>query len=225
VTGDSDLVTCILPVHNGEAFLGAALDSILAQAHRPLELIVVDNGSTDGSASVACGYGPPVQVLSQEDLGPPAGRNRGIEAAQGELLCFLDADDLFHPDKLARQLGRFDAVPGLEVSLCLFENFWEAGLEDEEELYRTNGRVRGAHAFGTMLARRSVFAKVGLIDPARVHGDQVEWFARLAESDVRVEVLEEVLMFRRMHANSFSHTRPDLDSYLDLLKERLDRRR
>ncbi len=219
-----ELVTCIVPVHNGEAFLGEALDSILAQDHRPLEVIVVDNGSTDASAGLAAGYGDAVRVIRQADLGPAAGRNRGLAAASGEFVAFLDADDVFVEGKLSRQLGRFAASPELGVSLGLAENFWEPGLEEEEARYRANGKVYASHVFGTMLARRGVFDVVGPIDETRIHGDQVDWFSRLDDSAVKVEVLNEVLMRRRMHPASLSHTQPDLDSYLELVKLRRDQR-
>ena len=218
------LVTCIVPVHDGEAFLGEALQSILAQDHRPLEVIVVDNGSTDGSAALAESFGDPVRVIRQADLGPPAGRNRGVAAARGEFIAFLDADDVFVEGKLGHQLERFTAAPELGVSLGLSENFWEPGLEEEEARYRANGKLHASHVFGAMLARREVFDVVGPLDSTRIHGDQVEWFARLVDSDVEVEVLDEVLMRRRMHPASLSHTRPDLDSYLELVKLRRDQR-
>jgi glycosyltransferase involved in cell wall biosynthesis len=219
-----ELVSCIVPVHDGEAFLAEALDSILAQDHRPIEVVVVDNGSTDGSAALAESFGDPVRVIRQADLGPPAGRNRGLAAARGEFVAFLDADDVFVAGKLSRQLERFAAVPDLGVSLGLAENFWEPGLEEEEARYRASGKVYASHVFGTMLARRAVFDVVGPIDATRVHGDQVEWFSRLADSDVKVDVIDEIVMRRRMHPASLSHTQPDLDSYLELVKLRRDRR-
>src|SRR5690242_4967891 len=94
-------VTCIVPVFNGERYLGEALDSIFAQGHQPLEVLVVDDGSTDGSAAVAKSYGDRVRYFFQPNAGPAAARNLGLEAARGEFIAFLDADDLWHRDKLA----------------------------------------------------------------------------------------------------------------------------
>ena len=109
------LVSCIVPVFNGERYLAEALDSILAQTYRPVDLIVVDDGSTDGTAQVAAGYGERITYLYQENSGPAAARNKGIDAAQGEFVAFLDADDVWHEEKLARQMVRFDARRELGV--------------------------------------------------------------------------------------------------------------
>jgi glycosyltransferase involved in cell wall biosynthesis len=220
-----DGISCVVPVHDGERYLGAAIDSILAQTHCPLEVIVVDNGSADASAAIARAFGDPVRVIEQEDRGPPGGRNTGIRAARFPLLAFLDADDLFRPAKLERQLARLRARPELDVSLCTAENFWEPGLSAEQARYEQLGRTRATHAFGTMLARREVFARVGMIDESRIYGDQIDWFMRAAEAGVVIEILPEVLMSRRMHGASLSHRMGDIDPYLELVSERLARRR
>lgn len=220
----SATVTCVIPVRDGEAYLGATLDSVFAQSHEPLEVIVIDNGSTDGSVALARSYGERVRVLTQPDYGPAAARNRGVASARGDFVCFTDADDLFHPAKLERQLGHFVARPELDVSLCLYERFWEPGLGDEEARYRAAGRLRGSHAFGTMLARRSAFDDVGPIDGTRLHGDQVDWLSRARDAGTVIDVLEEVLAYRRMHPASYSHRDPSFDSYLSIVKEHLDRR-
>jgi glycosyltransferase involved in cell wall biosynthesis len=218
-------VTCIIPVYNGESFLGPALDSVFAQSRPPEEVIVVDDGSTDGGADLARSYGDRVRVLTQSHAGPGAARNHGVAAAHGDLICFLDDDDLFVPAKQERQLGRFAARPDLEISLCVYEMFWEPGLEHEEGRYRALGRHRGTHALQTMLARRSVFEKAGPFHPSLTHGNHIEWFARVRDGGVVSEVLEEVLVRRRMHAASFSHREPGLDDYVNLVKDRLDRLR
>jgi glycosyltransferase involved in cell wall biosynthesis len=217
-------VSCIIPVRDGEAFLGEAIESVLAQTRPPQEVIVVDDSSNDRSARVALAFGPPVRLLRGHGRGPGAARNQGVEAASGELLCFLDADDLFHPEKQERQLERLAARPELEMSLCTYEMFWEEGLGDEEARYRAAGRNRGAHTFQTLLARRSVFDRVAPI-PERVYGDNVEWLAQAADACVVVEVLAEILVYRRMHPGSLTHVAPSLESYVDVVKAQLDRRR
>src|ERR687893_681850 len=97
------LVSCIVPVFNGERYLQAALDSIFAQTYRSLEVLVVDDGSTDNTAAIVGSYGDRVRYLQQDNHGPSAARNRGIEAATCEFIAFLDADDLWHAEKLERQ--------------------------------------------------------------------------------------------------------------------------
>ena len=90
----SPLISCIVPVYNGERYIKEALDSILAQTYRPLEIIVADDGSTDGTESVVANYGNRVRCLWQPNAGPAAAWNLGVRAAQGEFVVFLDSDDV-----------------------------------------------------------------------------------------------------------------------------------
>ena len=101
----SPTVSVIMPVYNDASFLREAVDSALEQTHPPLEVIVVDDGSTDNSASIAESYGSPVRVIRQENQGAARARNRAIEVAQGDWLAFLDSDDLWKPEKLRKQLA------------------------------------------------------------------------------------------------------------------------
>src|SRR5207249_5665470 len=111
--GDAPRVSVIVPLYNLREFVGDAIESVLAQtlpAHQ-LELIVVDDGSTDGGAEVVRHFVPPVRYLRQENRGLSAARNTGIRAARAPFLAFLDADDRLLPDKLAAQLEVFSPRP------------------------------------------------------------------------------------------------------------------
>jgi glycosyltransferase involved in cell wall biosynthesis len=110
----SPTVSVIIPCYNGAKYLRQAVESVLAQTHPPLEVIVVDDGSTDDSAEIAASFGPPVRVIRQANQGESVARNRGIAEARGDYLHFLDADDLMHPEAFERMLaaiaGRANAV-------------------------------------------------------------------------------------------------------------------
>jgi len=218
-------ISCIVPCHNGEAFLAAALDSILAQDHRPLEIIVIDDGSSDSSAEIAERYGEPVSVLRQERGGQARARNAGILAAAGGYICFLDADDLYRPGKLTAQLAELEAHPEVELCLCTAENFWEPGLEAERERYSAYGKLRATTHLGSVLARRSVFDSVGLLDPRRGAASDIDWFMRLADSGLSVHTIPEVLYLRRMHSETQAHRLGGLDSYLELAHDRIEQHR
>src|SRR5262245_58223903 len=107
---EAQLITVIIPVFNGEAFLAEALESVFGQDYRPLEVIVVDDGSTDTSADVARSF-PSVIVVQQSNTGLSGARNAGIQRARGSFLSFLDADDLMAPRRLSKQMDHLSAHP------------------------------------------------------------------------------------------------------------------
>jgi glycosyltransferase involved in cell wall biosynthesis len=186
---------------------------------------VVDDGSTDGSARLAESYGDGVRVIRQANNGAPAARNRGIREARGEYLSFLDADDLYRPDKLSAQLRVLLAEPALDLCTCTARNFWEPGLEQEQARYEAAGKVLITHHFATLLAHRSVFERVGPINETRRYADYVEWFHRASDLGLTTRVIPDVLLDRRMHAASLSHTRAGLDEYFELARARIERHR
>jgi glycosyltransferase involved in cell wall biosynthesis len=214
----SALVSCVVPVHDGERFLGAALDSILGQTHREVEAIVVDDGSTDGTPAVIASFGDRIRSVRQENAGHAAARNHGIELARGAFLAFLDADDLWHPEKLAQQLARFAERPELEVCFSGLRNFRDGSDAVED--------VPG-YTSVTLLARRVVFERVGSFDPSLRHGNDRDWMLRASEAGTVMELLPEVLVYRRLHDANRSLRLADASraEYLRIVKASLDRRR
>ena len=223
------LISCIVPVYNGERYLGEAIDSILAQTYRPLEIIVADDGSSDGTPAVVTRYGIEVRYLSQPNSGPAAARNLGLSTALGDFVAFLDADDLWHPEKLARQMARFQDRSELDYCVAYVQNFWIPELREEAEKFRDHriSKALPGYVSSTLLARRSVFDAVGLFDPALDHGDSMEWFLRAAEHGTVMELLPDVLLYRRLHQANRSRflASRSRDHFLGILKASLDRRR
>ena len=103
--GDCASVSAVIPCFNGEKYLRETLESAVGQTHGPVEILVVDDGSTDDSAAIAESFGPPVRVIRQENQGESVARNRGIDEAQGAWVAFLDADDVWERTKLEKQLA------------------------------------------------------------------------------------------------------------------------
>jgi glycosyltransferase involved in cell wall biosynthesis len=223
------LVSCIVPVFNGERYLAEALDSILAQSYRPLEIIVADDGSTDGTPAVVASYGDRVRYESQPTAGPAATRNLGLRTARGAFVAFLDADDLWHPEKLARQMARFDARPEIGVCVTHVQNFWIPDLTEEERRFRGHRRAEALPGYytSTLLARRSVFDTVGQFNPALWHSDATEWFLRATEHGAVVELLPEVLTYHRLHHSNLSRREGEAcrQEFVQLVKGSLERRR
>ena len=158
----SALISCIVPVYNGERYVGEALDSILAQTYRPLEVIVVDDGSTDRTAEVVAGYGGQARYIFQSNAGLAMARNLGLTAVQGEFAAFLDADDVWHPEKLDRQIARFKARPELDLCITHVQNFWIPELKEEAKRFRNHrfSQPLPGYVFQTLLAPRVVFDKI-----------------------------------------------------------------
>lgn len=229
------VVSCIVPVFNGEAYLREALESILNQSYPALDVIVADDGSTDGSAAIIASFGARVRHLRQVNAGAPAARNLGLQAARGEFIAFLDADDLWHRDKLTRQMARFTARPELDVSITHIQNFWIPELADEADRLRDHPIAQAQPGFVpvTMLARRDVFDRVGGFNTALKVGDPMEWFARAMEHGIQMELLPDTLVHRRMHTRNLSWqtgasrqmTGDMKAAILRVVKDKLDRQR
>ena len=98
------VVSVIIPTYNRKGFIAECVESVLAQSFSDFELVVVDDGSTDATEEVLAGFGAEIQVIRQEQRGPSAARNTGIQSASGEWLSFLDSDDLWLPRKLETQM-------------------------------------------------------------------------------------------------------------------------
>jgi hypothetical protein len=127
---DQPTVSVVIPTFNSARYLREAIRSVLEQTHRVLELIVVDDGSTDTSVATASRFGAPVRVLRRAHAGIGASRNVGIAEAQGEFVALLDADDVWEPSKLARQLALFEAEPDLDIVFGGVEQFVSPELQD-----------------------------------------------------------------------------------------------
>jgi glycosyltransferase involved in cell wall biosynthesis len=218
------LVSGVVPVFNGERYLAEALDSMLGQTYSPVEVIVADDGSTDGTRAVVEGYGGRVRYLHQPNQGHGAARNLGLVAAEGEFVAFLDADDLWHPEKLERQMVRFRARPELDACVTLVRNFRSPELGGGEEI--DDGPVPGYRS-GTLLARRALFEAVGHFDTALRFGNDTDWFLRVADHGAEVELLPEVLLHRRLHGanRSIRLAQASRREYVRIVKASLDRRR
>lgn len=134
------LVSAVIPVYNGAAYVADAIRSVLAQTYPRVECVVVDDGSTDGTAAVVRDFGDRVRYLRQANGGVSSARNAGVAAARGEFVAFLDADDLWRPEKLERQMGLFRERPDLGLAYSAVEVVNE-GLEPIGTMAAPEGSV------------------------------------------------------------------------------------
>lgn len=221
-------ISCIVPVYNGERFLADTLESIFAQTYRPIEVVVVNDGSTDGTVGVLAQYDGRIRVVRQDNSGQAAARNRGLEAAEGAFIAFQDADDLWAREKLELQMAWLAAHPEAQLCTCLMENFWEPELADEAEAVRDTKYAQPfTSTWQGVLARRGVFDLVGSLDESEAFADIREWLHRARTMGVVVGHIDKVLVRRRIHHANISRGRATMEPELLLrLAERaLARRR
>jgi glycosyltransferase involved in cell wall biosynthesis len=223
------LVSVILPVYDGERFIAQALNSVFAQDHDDLDVIVVDDGSNDGTASVLARYQGRIRVIAQENAGPAAARNTGLAHARGDLLAFIDADDLWHPRKLELQLKELAAAPDADVSVCNVLNFWNGDPGEEREVLRAREYeiVNEGGIVQAVLVRRAVFDRIGGFDPRLGFGEDTDFYFRLDESGIKQRMLEQILGYRRIHAGNMTANWPvsKREILLDLCRTAIGRRR
>lgn len=201
---NKELVSVIIAVKDGERFLAEAINGVLEQTYRALEIIVVDDGSTDGTAQVARSFAG-VRYIHQTNRGHAAAMNVGIEVAAGELLAFLDADDVWEPNKLELQVGYLMEHPAVDYVIARTQNFLEPGAQlpasVTKDLSLTDSVLL---SLGTLVARRAVFEVVGAFDVTYAHAKDVDWFIRAKEAGLRMAILPDILLRRRLHGSNRS---------------------
>ena len=223
MSADADLVSVIIPVYNGESYLSEAVESVYAQTVRPLEVIVIDDGSTDGSAAVARSF-EDVRFYRQPNRGAAAARNRGAVLAHGRFLAFLDADDVWTPQKLRIQMAALLEKPELDMVFGRVEQFSSPELGDARRFARVDRSMKGLHV-GALLIRRASFHRVGLFHADLTAGEFIDWYAKAMDLGLKQIVLPEVVMKRRLHANNLMqrHANAPAD-YLRILRSVVKRR-
>ncbi len=220
-------ISVIVPLFNAGRYVAAAIQSILGQSILPTAIIVVDDGSTDDSAAIAHGFAPRVHCLRQANLGPAAARNLGVSHAIGDFLAFLDADDLWMPDKLARQMQVLTEDPACEAVLGRVENFISPELDEgQHQILAQSAAQTGSFHIGALLIRRASFLRVGWFDTRWRQGEFIDWWARAARLNLSYTILPELVLRRRLHNNNLTRREAQgrLD-YLRLLREQIVQRR
>lgn len=222
------LISVVIPIRNGERYLPDAIDSVLAQTRGRHEVIAVLNGSTDRSREIAAAFGGSVRTVTQLATDIALARNHGVSLARGDLISFLDHDDVWDPEMSATRLARFDADPELGIVRTAAQNFLSPDLAPDREA--TLRYVRGpieAELAGATMVRREVWAHVGEFSAALAVGEFLEWMLRARRLGVRESVVSRPLLRRRIHADNTTLKAgvEGLRDYTKVLKAELDARR
>ncbi len=227
-------VSVIIPAYNAANFISQTIESVLNQTFTDFELLVIDDGSTDNTLAIANQYALSdrrIQVLSQTNRGVSATRNHGVQIAKGDLIAFLDADDLWFPDKLASHIQHFQANPKLAVSFSRVEFLTSQGeptgqfstsrltnLKTADFLYENPTTT-----VSNIIARSQVFAEVGGFAEDMSYSEDLEWLFRvLCQQDHiwQIEGIDRVLLYYRASPSGLSASLYRMESGWDLLIER-----
>jgi glycosyltransferase involved in cell wall biosynthesis len=220
-------VSVVVPAYNAGAFLAAALDSVFAQDRPAHEVIVVNDGSTDDTAEVIARYRSAIRVISQSNLGIAGARNTGLAGSTGDLVAFLDADDLWPENSLSARAAALAAHPEAEFVFGGVEHFLSP------ELLAAGGPlpacppgIRPAPFAGACLIRRNAFRDAGVFREDLAIGETIDWIARARDARIEERRIDTLVMRRRIHANNTTRRHGAWrDDYLHVLKASLNRRR
>jgi len=226
MTGAENLVSVIVPAYNAASFLPKAIASIDRQGYHPLEIIVVDDGSTDNTADVVRGLPSVAHYFHQENKGPAAARNLALKHATGEFIAFLDSDDEWPAGKLELQLGRLRADPRLEVVLGRIQYISLPGALDLDLPFETEDRILTHVHLGSGVYRKSVFERVGLFEESLRFSEDVDWFMRAREEDISMVILGNVTLLYQLHAGNMTRDMTSKSWNMGIvIKRSLERRR
>lgn len=223
------LVSVVVPCYNAARFLDEALASVFAQGIDDLEVVLVDDGSTDGSAEIARRHGPRVRVHAQANAGIAAARNAGVARARGDWLAFLDADDVWTEGSLAARLAAL-AQPGIADGVFgALQQFLDPAMPQAEAArIEFDPRPQPGRFAGTLLVRRASFLRAGPFDTALKVGEMLDWVSRAELAGLGFLAIDTLVMRRRIHGSNTTLRQAPAQSraeYLRALKATLDRRR
>ena len=215
-------VTVIVAAYNGERFLKETLESVFAQDFESFEVVFVDDGSEDRTGEIAQSF--PVRYVRQPNQGLPAARNAGLAVARGDLVAFLDDDDVLPPTKLSAQVRYLDEHP--ETGCVLGRQEWifdgvEAPTMARDPVFGELGGIQ----LVTAMIRRRVLEELGGFDPSYRYAEDRDLFIRMREHGVAIAVLPDIVLHKRLHGSNLTMDPPTTHPMLRSLREKLERER
>lgn len=222
----SPLISVVMPVYNGERYLAESIESILKQNVDRIELIIVDDGSTDRTSSIIHEYGQACQYVCQEHRGASAARNRGVNLAKGDFIAFNDADDIWSPDKLSVQLQAFATDPDLDMVFGLIEQFHSPELSEAFKIRVHCPKSHEGQSIVSMLIKKTSFFSIGLFSENWAIGELIDWFIRAKEKHLTYVTVPQIVLYRRLHENNMGiRCRNSYQDYARILKMAMDRQK
>jgi len=202
---NNKLVSVIIPVYNGEKYLLEAIETVINQTYKPLEIIIVDDGSTDNSKQIIASF-PEIKYLYQENQGVAVARNTGIAEAKGEYIALLDQDDLWAENKLQIQVDYLDNHQEIDYVLGHQQSFLQEGCEKPHWLkVKFLQESIPAYLVGALLARKNLFNIIGGFSDEYRYGNDSDWFAKTLDLGIKSKILSQVVLYKRIHDTNESH--------------------
>lgn len=223
-SGHGQSVSVVIPAFNAEKYLAEAIASVLAQTAPAKEIIVIDDGSADGTAEIARRFAGVTHVW-QPNGGVAAALNHGSRVAAGDCIAFLSADDVWSEDKLARQLEALDGRPDRLVFGHMLHFLSPELTPEEARGLACPERPMPAYSAGTLLTRLETFRQVGPVNESFAVGEFMDWYGRARDGGATVIMLDDVVSRRRVHLGNQSTKALRDKSYAPVLKALIERRR
>lgn len=221
-----ETISVIIPAFNSAGFIAEAIRSVLQQTVPPQEITVVDDGSTDDTESVVKQFKKKVQYVYQDHAGVASARNKGLELSTGDFITFIDADDIWLRNKIEVQLEHFEQNPETELVIGFLQRVYKGCNNESAEIFDGDESGIFVLQLGSTVIRKEVFIKVGYFDEQMKLSEDLDWFLRARETEINVEVHEDVVQFYRQHEENITKDRAATNSYmLKAFKKSLERRR
>lgn len=207
-------VSVILPVYNGADYIKEALQSIFSQGYPSIEVIVIDDGSTDDLHSSLKLYRDQIVFFRQENKGPASARNLGLEAAQGDIIAFADADDVWPKMKLKKQLEILKSDKELDVVVGRQKIEYLHNAREKEWNLSVDTRSVICQSMPVAMMRRRAFEKIGNFDEELLYCEDWDWHLRAREAGLKMIVHSDVANIHRRHRSNMTHDIKRLNYYL-----------
>ena len=219
-------VSVLLSVYNGEKYLAEAIETVLGQTYSSIELLVINDGSTDATEEVVKRYGDRVRYFSQANEGQPSALNIGIAKVKSPYIAFLDADDLYLPDKIALQVDFLEKNSDIDFVFGSVEQFF---CNELSQAKRENWICPSGISLGYLAAaglfKRDCFERAGLFNQEYRIGSFIDWFMRAEEVGLKHGLIPNLVLRRRIHGNNTGMNSPNAKkSYVQIVTAALKRR-
>jgi len=202
LSSELNKISVIIPTYNSANFISAAIESILKQTIRTLEIIVVDDGSTDETAKVLDKYTSQIKYFLQENKGPSSARNLGLNHAVGEYILFLDSDDILLDKSMELLTKSLSNQIDTMLSIGLYQEIKKEG----KTWIKSKTPYRGTYLSGVMF-KKKLIDKIGMLDEELRTGEDIDWFFRLREQDIPIMFLDQVVLLYRQHKKNLSNNK------------------